>query len=188
MTEAEVGVAQTAPQGEYTRLLELLAKGATEEVDRMTSEMIAETADWLVMNNPQADRGARVVRFCWLDRIAVARGAREADQIGQRWSEAFGKVRPGAEAKTHYELKWEIAAERKAQAVQAVKSREATMAEPVAELKAAAKFRPEVEAQRKGSWREGPLMLFFHRAHNLLVWHNRSRRLPPSRRASLIVL
>jgi hypothetical protein len=174
--------------GEYQRLCALLAQGAVEEADALTSEMIAETADWLVMNNPQADRGARVVRFCWLNRISLARDRREADQIGQRWSEAFGKVRPGAEAKTHYELKWEIAAERKAQAVQAVKSREATMAEPVAELKAAAKFRPEVEAQRKGSWREGPLMLFFHRAHNLLVWHNRSRRLPPSRRASLIVL
>jgi hypothetical protein len=102
-----------AEESEYSRLLGLLMRGATEEVDQLTSEMIAETAGWLKIGSAQADRNARTVRFCWLRQIATARGPTEAREIGERWAAEFGKVRPGAEHKLQYELKWEFAAARK---------------------------------------------------------------------------
>jgi hypothetical protein len=117
--------------GEATKLVGLLGRGAFEEADTLTSEMIAKTAAWLGMNDSQSDRAARMVRRWWLAQVGRVRGVGEAEQVWGRWAEAFGRARPGAEHKTNYELKWEIKAERKAQA--------AKPTERKAELEAAAR-------------------------------------------------
>jgi hypothetical protein len=136
MTDA-IAVAQRAEPGPSTQLLALYAKADAEpdalaKAEKLTLEMIAETAGWFEMGDAQADRAAEVVRQWWIARVREGVGEEEAEEFEQRWALAFERAKPAPEAKgakpatTYRELKAGLEAD----------AANAKAAEPAAEAKA----------------------------------------------------
>jgi hypothetical protein len=100
MTDA-VAVAERAEPGPSTQLLALYAKADAEpdalaEAEKLTLEMIAETAGWLEMGDAQADRAAEIVRRWWVAHVREGVGEEEAEEFEQRWALAFERAKPRA--------------------------------------------------------------------------------------------
>jgi ABC-type multidrug transport system fused ATPase/permease subunit len=84
-----------AEGGSASRLVALYSEASDDaivEADKLTLEMIAETASWLEMGD-QAARGAELVRRWWLNQVNLACGAEEAEEFDQRWSSAFTRAK-----------------------------------------------------------------------------------------------
>jgi hypothetical protein len=166
-------VVQATPQpAEAARVLALYAQAqaspeteaaAIAEADKLTFEMIEETAEWLKVpkpKNPEQARkkselakGANCVRAWWLDQVKKLCGEREAREFTRHWEEAFA----------------EAAAERE----------EADFAEKLdaetARL-AKAKAQPEPEGDKKISLRHNPRLNLGPRLNlNLNLNRNRKR-------------
>ena len=127
-------VVQAKPQpAEAARLLALYAQAqaspetetaAIAAADKLTFEMIEETAGWLKVPAPKtADqermkselaRGGESVRVWWLHQVKERCGEREAGEFTRHWAEAFAKAKPAPEAE--FKAKLEAATARLAKA------------------------------------------------------------------------
>ena len=128
------------------RLLALYADGsdvAIAEAEKLTLEMIAESATWLEVSDESA-RLSEIVRQWWVAKVREGIGGEEAEEFEQRWASAFEKARASGPAiaapkpKTHAELKAEIEAER-AEAARAIAANNTRVDAELAAEEAAAK-------------------------------------------------
>jgi hypothetical protein len=163
-------VVQATPQpAEAARVLALYAQAqaspeteaaAIAEADKLTFEMIEETAEWLKVpkpKNPEQARkkselakGANCVRAWWLDQVKKLCGEREAGEFTRHWEEAFAEAATPEEADFAEKLDAETA------------------------RLAKAKAQPEPEGDKKISLRHNPRLNLGPRL-NLNLKRNRKR-------------
>jgi hypothetical protein len=128
------------------------------EAEKLTLEMIAESATWL-----EAGRGAETVRQWWVAQVRKAHDEEEADEFDQRWALAFenAKAKPEAVAKplTYRELKAAMAV---GEAERAEAAAKATAAQPTeAPREEEQKAEPEPEAEPEGEPKRKPITVSF---------------------------
>lgn len=92
MTEVVANKVGGAEPGPYRQLLAL---SSIADAEKLTLEMIKETAEWPKLW-PEGVKSAEVVRHCWLRQIKKVFGEEDANDLGRRWAHAFGKQNAAA--------------------------------------------------------------------------------------------
>jgi putative DNA primase/helicase len=160
-------VVQATPQpAEAARVLALYAQAqaspeteaaAIAEADKLTFEMIEETAEWLKVpkpKNPEQARkkselakGANCVRAWWLDQVKKLCGEREAGEFTRHWEEAFAEAATPEEADFAEKLDAETARLAKAKAQPEPEGDKKNIAEAQPQAEPGAETEPEPEAE-----------------------------------------